>query len=253
VLSGRLAFRIKGGFFPIPLSTSDIAELRAVSGIAPSKAKLTATVVRLRLSESSASSAEQLIRGFATRANLLTQFARKLRTVEVTIDGESHSYASERVELWPKAHMARTDGGGILLFDCPVPHDSHGATVAMKMGVGGMEPFAPDVPRLWVTTPLSEQSAADFALNAPLSPDAGRQRVVPSSPENQRIILAVSEGFFSHLETLDDRAIEDWAGLHNSLQLPGWPFTTATTDSDFRARLRAQSNSLCPTPSTVPP
>ena len=219
VLSGRLAFRIKGGFFPMPLSTADITELRAISGTEPPKAKLTATVVRLRLNESTSSSAEQLIRAFATRANLLTLFARKLRTVEVTIDGKSQRYASEQVELWTNVHLVRTVGGGILSFECPVPHDLHGANVAMKVGAGGMEPFASDVPRLWVTTPISEQSAADFTINAPLSPDAGRQRVVPSNPENRRVILAVSEGFFSHLEAIVDRGIEDWTALRASLQL----------------------------------
>ena len=72
---------------------------------------------------------------------------------------------------------------------------------------------------MWITTPTTERSANCFALNAPFKPDAGRQRLALSNPQNRTIAEDVAQLWGEALIELFDELISGWDRFSAVLKL----------------------------------
>jgi hypothetical protein len=99
VISGRLAFCIKGGFFPVPLNAVTAEDLRTKAG-AFGHDDYTPTAIRLcRAQDVKLEELAQAMDGFAQVAPLLPLFSRAIGAVTITRDGKTSTWRNQEIEL----------------------------------------------------------------------------------------------------------------------------------------------------------
>ena len=197
VISGRLAFQIRGGFYPVALSPVAAEDLRGTAcrlGVVGS----VPTAIRLALAdEITVEKVVTAIQGFKGIAALLTVFSRQIRTLTITQDSEGR-----QLTMW-KRHLPHTAGWytprsaakSLSVFDArfgriSIPRRSSSNWVQVVL-------HSPrkSCPAWWITTPTGERSDLRWVLNAPFKPDAGRQRLALNSQENSQIADEIAVAF----------------------------------------------------------
>ncbi len=188
VVSGRLAFKVVGGVFPVPLDQASSLALRAWLTGRHFDGE-TATAVELPLN--GGVDVAELAGRFVRLAQLLTVFARRVRAIRC------HTPAGERTAAWRATTTHDFDGGTVEVGRLD-PDGMHGLprealvvrTAAGDVGFGldssGFVRVADDVPTVWVTAPTGEVHRAGFLVNAPLKLDVGRVNVEWDAPETSR-------------------------------------------------------------------
>lgn len=230
VVSGRLAFEIKGGFFPVPLSQAAAEGLRSKArSHAPADA--VATVIRLKGTPGADDTISSTLDIFLNSAPLLTIFSRKMRNVVVTHDGT--------IKTWTNAEKSLTKGGRVtyaqvgssnafLCFRCALSFDQRPAVVLFQLNSSGIAELEQELTGLWITAPTVERSELKWAVNAPFKPDAGRQRLALNNAENRHIADEVAEKWGAALLELFDETRASWsqfadrAGLHADASFITW-------------------------------
>jgi hypothetical protein len=230
VISGRLAFEIRGGFFPVPLSPTIAEEIRnnarplSATGLIPTGIRLT---WGQQVQEDDLCKA---LDNFKSVAPLLTVFSRCINTL-IVVDGVSP-------DTWTNVEEPLTESGRVIhaqvgnmsfcCFRCPLHSDQRAATVLFLLNANGIAPLADDVSGLWITTPTAERSDFRWALNAPFKPDAGRQRLALTNPENRDIAEEVASAWGTALIELFDETSTRWEQfaeqleLHSAVNANGW-------------------------------
>lgn len=239
VISGRLAFEIRGGFFPVSLPADAAKALREQAKQleqSPSKLtqrKPTPTVICLRWSpDVEAQDLNRAIERFTVIAPLLTIFSREIRCIRVIEDGECRSWENQETELMTsrncRATVARVGQQTFLCFHCRLSGDRHPASVLLQVDKSGITRLADDLTGLWITTPTAERAELSWALNAPFKPDAGRQRLALNNPENCQLADSLARAWGEGLVQLFDYASDNWEsfarqlGLHTGITLAHW-------------------------------
>lgn len=231
VISGRLAFEIRGGFYPIVLSPPVAEEMRNnAHGLAGSGA-VVPTAIRLKLAEET--DVEELshaIEKFTQAAPLLTVFSRDIRSLEVVRDGTAQTWesAEEKLTESGKVTIAKVGNRAFLCFQCAIPSDQRPAMVLFQLDPNGVSRLADNLTGVWITTPTAERSELRWTLNAPFKPDAGRQRLALTNLENRKIARDVARGFGEALIEHFDETAGNWnrfaekSGLHADANFENW-------------------------------
>lgn len=230
VISGRLAFAIRGSFFPVPLSHAVAEEMRdnvlklGLLGAVP-------TAIRLRWAPHlQADEISSVINNFTQVAPLLTIFSRHIHTVIIDHDGATKTYTKVEEKLTESGRLTRVRIGNatFFCFRCFLHFDKHPATVLFQLDPSGISDLADDMTGLWITTPTAEHSDFRWALNAPFKPDAGRQRLAVNNLENRKIAEEVSHIWGKALIELFDETNTSWdrfaqrLGLHTHASFESW-------------------------------
>ena len=230
VISGRLAFEIRGGFFPVPLSPVVSENIRNMAGAFPGHGQ-TPTAIRLKWpNEAKQLEVSKAVDDFVGIAPLLTVFSRCVRTVIVAKDST--------VKRWEIAENLLTQSGAttrvqigvlnFLCFRCSLSHDQRPATALFSLDSSGLSPLSDSLTGLWITTPTAERSDLKYALNAPFKPDAGRQRLALSNQENRAIAMEIARVWGEALLELFDETSIRWAhfskavGLQSGVTFENW-------------------------------
>jgi hypothetical protein len=231
VVSGRLAFEIRGGFFPVPLSQAAAESLRSKARVhAPANAVPTA--IKLKGSPGTEDMISLTVEAFIRYAPLLTIFSRKMRTVVAKQDGAAPM-------IWTNMESGLTEGGLVmcaqvggsnsyLCFRCALAVDQRPAVVLFQLNASGISELAQELTGLWITTPTFERSELKWAVNAPFKPDAGRQRLALNNDENRQIAEEVAAKWGAALLELFDETSMRWsqfadrAGLHTDANFTTW-------------------------------
>ena len=232
VISGRLAFEIRGGFYPVPLPPEQASDLRQWAenlgghGLVP-------TAIRLTWSDET--SAEDLAKAFgefARIAPLLAIFSRRIRTLTVNTAGKVSTIASQEKLLSPSGRFTHIRAGSeaYLCFRCPLRADARPASVLLPVDASGVSSLPEGMPRLWITTPTTEHSDLRWAVNAPFKPDAGRQRLALNNPMNRQIAEEVAHAWLESLLELYDETLTHWDAFARQLDL----HSTASFDNWWR-------------------
>ncbi len=231
IISGRLAFDIRGGFYPIVLSPSVAEEMRDNARRLAGSRDIVPTAIRLKLpEETDMEELSRAIEKFTQAAPLLTVFSRDIRSLEVVHDTTSHIWESIEKKLTEseRVNMAKVGNRRFLCFQCHIQTDLRPATVLFQLDSSGISRLAEDLTGLWITTPTAERSDLRWALNAPFKPDAGRQRLALTNPENRKIAGDVAQGWGEALIELFDETGRNWnrfaeqLGLHADASFESW-------------------------------
>jgi len=114
---------------------------------------------------------------------------------------------------------ARVGSQGFLCFRCRLPFDQHPAAVLFQLTSTGISQLPPELTGLWITVPTAERSELRWAVNAPFKPDAGRQRLALSNPENRRIAESLARIWEEGLLELFEETRTRWASFAEQLNL----------------------------------
>jgi hypothetical protein len=230
VISGRLAFRIKAGFFPVPLLPSVATELRAaafaigVCGVAP-------TAIRLKWAQHIRDSeVVNAVNDFVSVAPLLPVFSRRIRTLTVVQDDQNTTWTAAETKLADSGRFSFVQIGNrsFFRFRCSLTTDDRPATLLFNHDGNGISQLPLEWTGLWITTPTAERSDLRFALNAPFKPDAGRLRLAVNNPENRIIAEEVAQAWGQALVELFDYTNVAWdvcsevLKLHEHATHEGW-------------------------------
>ena len=121
VVSGRLAFSIRGGFYPVALTQSAAEEMRATA-TALSSTRLTPTIIRLKWAQLlGKDEVVGAINGLAKLAPLLPIFSRRIRTVTIVRDRTPESWTSIETKLTDTGRLARIQVGSRSFFLLSLP------------------------------------------------------------------------------------------------------------------------------------
>src|SRR6185503_12072385 len=232
VISGRLAFEIRGGFYPVPLplehakALRDWAESLGEPGLVP-------TAIRLKWTDSTtAEKLDEAFDAFTRIAPLLAIFSRRIRTLiikngDATATFTSHEDVNKltstgrftHIEVGPKSYLC---------FRCLLRADARPASVLLALDASGVSALPDGMPRLWITTPTAESSDFRWGVNAPFKPDAGRQRLALNNPANRQIAEEVADAWLKSLLELYDATQARWEefarhlGLHAAASVEMW-------------------------------
>ncbi len=228
VISGRLAFEIRGGFFPVPLKPLVAEEMRHNAMVVSGGHTATTTAIRLNWAGEEVTDLLKAMDRFECIAPLLTVFSRNIRTVVFEREG-SLTFTNIETPLTETGRINRIQVGTLdcLAFRCPIPMDKRPATVLLRLEGNGISSLPPEFPQLWITAPTSEHSELRWALNAPFKPDAGRQRLALNT-ENRDIATESAVAWGHALVELFDKTDTDWdrlaeqLGLHTGANAVTW-------------------------------
>jgi len=221
VISGRLAFRIKAGFFPVPLLPSVATELRGVAselGVC----RVAPTAIRLKWAQHIRNSeAADAVNDFVSLAPLLPVFSRRIHTLTVVQDGQNTTWTAAETHLTDTGRSTFVQIGyrSFFCFRCSLTTDERPATLLFNHDGNGIAPLPLKWTGLWITTPTAERSDLRFALNAPFKPDAGRLRLAVNNPENRLIAEDVAQAWGEALVELFDYTSVAWDACSEALQL----------------------------------
>jgi hypothetical protein len=221
VISGRLAFEIRGGFFPVSLPPNVSEEMRIKAGRYGGPEKLP-TVIRLRWAKETLSNQmEGAMLHFARVAPMLTVFSRQIRCLVVSHDSNSQTWTVTEKKLTATGRAIRATAGGaeFLCFRCLLHSDRSPATVLFKSDPNGISPLPDDLTGLWITTPTAERSDLKYALNAPFKPDAGRQQLALNNSENLAIAAEIARLWGEALIELFNETQERWSQFAEAMEL----------------------------------
>ena len=241
VISGRLAFEIRGGFFPVALSQAAAEEMREKArelgkpGLAP-------TAIRLKWAhQTQPHQISGAVDDFIAVAPLLTIFARRIRTLIVAQGAKRDTWTNTETNLTSTGRVVRSQirNMAFLCFRCSLGSDERPATVLFQLDSGGTVPLPDTLTGLWITTPTAARSDLKYALNAPFKPDAGRQQLALNNRENRTIATEVAQAWEEALIELFDETGEHWdrfadlVRLHSTANGDNWwrQFWTVVTRS----------------------
>ena len=133
VISGRLAFQIRGGFFPVPLPQAVAEEMREKTRKLGSVG-LVPTAIRLKWTQS-AKTGElgEVLASFAHIAPLLTVFSRNVQTLIFSRGTTTQTWTKLEENLTTSGRITHVKVGNTAFccFQCPLPFDRRPATVCL--------------------------------------------------------------------------------------------------------------------------
>ncbi len=231
IISGRLTFEIRGGFYPLGLPPSKAEEIREKARNLAGTDAVVPTVIRLKLAEEI--DVEELswaIDKFTQAVPLLTIFSRDIRSLEVIRETIPYTWESveEMLTESGRVNMSKVGNRTFLCFQCRTYSDMRPAIILFQLDPRGISRLADDLTGIWITTPTAERSDFRWALNAPFKPDAGRQRLALNNPENRKIAEAVAHEWEEALIELFDETTGNWSrfaeklGLHADANFESW-------------------------------
>jgi len=220
VVSGRLAFEVRGGFYPVALDHAVSQQIRGEANSWGGSGEPTA----IRLSWKGHERAERvppLLDSFREVAPLLAVFSRNIDTI-IVADGESTSRwvrVKRDLTLSGRTTHIKVGNSSFLCFRCPVSSDERPATVLFQMGPSGIADLPDYLTGVWITTPTALRSDLRWALNAPFKPDAGRQLLALSNEENRKLAEELAVVWGEALVELFDEMTSDWQRFADQMQL----------------------------------
>jgi hypothetical protein len=230
VISGRLAFQIRGGFFPVPLIPA-VAEQLRISARQLIAGTSVPTLIRLQWEMvADHDKIGEAIDNFERNAPLLTIFSRHMHTLVMARNGVSKTWTNVERPLTNSRKATYVQVGPLKFFSfrCLLHGDQRPATVLFQLNANGISQLPKDATGVWITTPTSERSDLMFALNAPFCPDVGRQRLALNNLENHKIAIEIGRVWGDSLVELFDETCESWErfanniGLHFDAKFTGW-------------------------------
>ncbi|MCP2015918.1 hypothetical protein L1280_003101 [Deinococcus sp. HSC-46F16] len=214
VKSGRLAFTVKGGVYPVTPDEQHVQKMRRyLERVVPAELQ-DATLVELPLVDQEVAAAT--FEHFSKLAPFALAFTRALRRLQLRdAKGTRHHEWKEQIVAPGVAVMTLQGAGenwrGLALH-------SPDFKLLLPLGPLGLGKLDSEVPNLWVTAPTAERLGLPFLLHASFPLDTGRAQLARNEAGLSELVERLRPGLQAALETLLD--LETKGGLNERL---GWP------------------------------
>jgi hypothetical protein len=220
VVSGRLAFEVRGGFYPTALDQTVTHEIREEAKSWLENGEPTAIRLNWREQEIAEQTAD-LVEKTRQAASLLVVFSRIIDTMVIADDDSTSRWVRVEKKLTGTGRIThvRVGNSNFLCFRCPLASDSRPATVLFQIDPSGITDLPENLTGIWITTPTAVRSNLRWALNAPFKPDAGRQLLALSNEDNRRLSQEVAVVWGQALIELFDEMSSDWLRFANEMEL----------------------------------
>ncbi|MBA2883174.1 hypothetical protein HNR65_003535 [Desulfosalsimonas propionicica] len=210
VISGFLAFTIKGGILPVEQALPEETDRQPINGHPP-------TIIKLPLREDLDESEllNGIFKNFHYARAFLPAFSRQIR--KVVIEGGPRpgisTFEGQQIDGAPGWSLAKdpvtlpeTDGRWRILRFCPREAGNSKGTEAVIIGLKHDRPKAlpMDMPFLWNVTPTSESWGCGYAVNGPFKLDPGRAHVALEDEKTRRVFDLLGETLGKSLLNLHD-------------------------------------------------
>lgn len=221
VLSGRLAFEVRAGFYPVALKPEQTEALRKKAREFDIKDRQ-ATVIELSWQDPQQTDRiQKSITAFQQEADLMVIFSRQIKQIVTVVDQVQETIRFQAMPLAAVAglRVVRSNSSQYLVFGCSFKADQQPASLLFALDTHGLKKMPSGISNLWITTPTQERSDIGWVLNAPLKPDAGRQVLARQNPQNHEIARLTALQWGEQLVRLYDYQVADWSAFAKSLAL----------------------------------
>lgn len=190
VMSGRLKFKIVGGFLPKVLGDAELVEMDKVwCSYSRGSGVLKPTVFVLPIRPDCRTVADEALKAFAEHAQLSAAFSRRIKRIDITFSDRKH------IEV----DGTRTESSGeYLMLHVSSGMQDRGAVVT-GLRDGFPYPLPPSIPTYWVTVPTRQKLGAGFIINGRFELDTGRSNLNRAARKNVEAIACMGTGLESAL------------------------------------------------------
>lgn len=229
VLSGRLSFCVRGGFYPLQLDRTEETELREKLNTLRPGNQYRGTIFDLRLYSEEGKKTEQVLSRFLPLAGLQVAFSKQIKKCEIW-----SSVHDEKIYSWQEQQVVNSQDFFVGKFFSENHRQSKTAlilrpskghkklkecSVLFHIDVRGFAKLADDIPSVWITAPTQEHLSVGFAVNGPFEPDVGRSLLARNSELNRSLFSDLAVAVGEALERFYENSQEDWPDFSSSLRL----------------------------------
>lgn len=222
VLSCRLNFHIRGGFYPERLDITHEERLRGLLSSRQNSLHSIGTAIELPLLEQPANI---IIDRFKDLIGILLSFSRQIKTCIIK------EQQNEALVKWDEEVVAgtmscfvgsvnnRTSNIFLVLRPSEGSDNIRQSAILFQLSSRGFERTDDSIPSVWITAPTQEKTNSGYVVNGPFDPDVGRSRLALNSPNNLLIaqdLAVVAGNMFTELY----QAVEtNWPEVVKTLRL----------------------------------
>jgi hypothetical protein len=222
VVSGRLAFEVKGAMYPKRILDDNAADSRSILRLKDclGRSSRYATLIELPLDRAEA---VDVLQRFDRLCGLQVVFARHISTIVLSdgcevswnpckVSGVRGSLVGSITLREPEGSVEQTTG---LLLRNEL------GSLLLRLDSSGISCFDAEIPTVWVMAPTDECLGTGFIVNGAFNIDVGRAQLSRDLNENERIALHLGELLGEQLTELfmRSRQVDDWALLVTELGL----------------------------------
>ncbi|MCQ2368103.1 MAG: hypothetical protein MJ109_03720 [Kiritimatiellae bacterium] len=175
VMSGRLKFKIVGGFLPKSLDDAELDEMDKVWSLySKGSGVLRPTVFVLPIRPDCRDRVDEALKAFAEHAQLSATFSRRIKHIDITFSDR------KRIEI----DGARTESSGehLILRAASGANDQGAVVTGLRDGFPC--PLSLTIPTYWVTVPTRQKLGAGFIINGKFELDTGRSNLNRAASKN---------------------------------------------------------------------
>lgn len=222
VVSGRLAFEVKGAMFPKRMLDDNADDSRSIMRLKDGLGRNNrhATLIELPLDRAKAI---DVLQRFDRLCGLQVVFARYISTI-VLNDGYEVSWNPWKVSevrgaLVGRITLREQDGSGDETSGLLLRNEL--GSLLLRLDSCGVSCFDEEIPTVWVMAPTDECLGTGFIVNGAFNIDVGRAQLSRDLSENERIALRLGELLGEQLTELFMRSLQedDWSLLVKELGL----------------------------------
>jgi len=238
ILSGRLRFRVVGGFLPEALSDEEangLAKVRDYYYNYPNvESDITPTVFVLPVLPESVKKVQQAIKKFCDMASVISIFSKRIRHIEIKTPEFTRTFESDALRNNSQeitVTMAGNEDQYLLFNLCR-------AQMLFGCKDGVLAPMSEDIPTFWATAPTHVLLGLGIIINGNFDLDTGRAFLNTSSTKNEEYAKAVSDNLYQALRGIWD--------LKNSDNADEYFLTSVSAYDWFKSVWDVFTNSTAP-------
>lgn len=220
VVSGRLAFEVKGAMYPKRILDDNSNDSRSIMRLKDglSSNGRYATLIELPLDRSEPA---DVLQRFDRLCGFQVVFARRISTIVLSDGSEVSWYPSEvsgvrgalvgEITLREPAGSIEKTTGLLFRNEC--------GSLLLRVDSCGISCFDAEVPSIWVMAPTCECLGTGFVVNGAFNIDVGRAQLSREMSDNERIAFHLGRLVGEQLTDLfmRSRQVDDWSLLVSEL------------------------------------
>ena len=225
IVSGRLGFTVRGGFYPQQLEaphrdrlSDELTEWRA-------EQQNGGTIIELPIEPHTVDCKRSIMERFILLMPIQLVFSRRIKFVKIKLStGYIVDYTWREIHLGNAqccyyGDLPESSKVALVLRPREGSPDVKESALLFQVGPSGFEKLNREIPSMWITTPTQEKLSFGLAVNGPFEPDVGRSRLAANSTASKRLTddLAVAAG--TVLIELFDIITGDWEAARRHLRL----------------------------------
>lgn len=221
VISERIHFQIRGGFYPEALNYEEAELLNGIISRFKRGNLESGTLIQLPLKDGIQS--DDIITIFNDSITILLAFSKKIKTCILSIDGNVREigwseHPLNSINCWfignitneKKYLVFKPQSGSNKVKQC---------AILFELSTRGITRISEDIPSVWITAPTKEKADVGFVINGPFDTSVGRSQLAKDSDNNRSIASELSYCFGYALMELFNAIQNKWEPIRVDMRL----------------------------------